>query len=198
MTHAYEEDGSAVALTMIHLYDNVVYDFDNTNPDFDKLTLGFEKCENTKNIKKPLSGKFIKKNLPVHKKLKESKISKSKEYKVGDQIDFTSLVRVGEKIAVSGITIGKGFAGGMKRWGFGGLEATHGVSISHRSHGSTGQCQDPGKVFKGKKMAGHMGVNKVTTKNLEVFHLNKDDSVIALKGCIPGHAGNDVVLRFKD
>ncbi len=84
----------------------------------------------------------------------------------------------------------------MKRHGFGGLEASHGISISHRSHGSTGQCQDPGRVFKGKKMAGHMGVDKVTTKNLKVLVIDKEKSLIGVKGAVPGHAGNDVIVKI--
>jgi len=197
MTHAYKEDGSSVPLTMIHLYDNIVYDYDESNGTDINITLAFEKCSNAKKLKKPVAGKFLKKNLPLYKKLHKSKINSGLDVKIGDSIDLESLVRKGDKITVTGKSIGKGFAGSMKRWGFGGLEASHGVSISHRSHGSTGHCQDPGKVFKGKKMAGHMGAKKVSTKNLEVFYINKAESYIAVKGCIPGSAGNDIILRLK-
>ena len=112
------------------------------------------------------------------------------------QIEIESLVELGDLVAVSGISSGKGFAGAMKRHGFAGLEASHGISISHRSHGSTGQCQDPGKVFKGKKMAGHMGVDKVTTKNLKVLVIDKEKSFIGVKGAVPGNAGNDVIVKI--
>ena len=100
-----------------------------------------------------------------------------------------------DKIDISGTTIGKGFAGSMKRWNFRGLEASHGVSVSHRSHGSTGQRQDPGKVFKGKKMAGHMGCDKVTVKNLEIVFIDKENSVIGIKGAIPGNAGGSILVK---
>ena len=99
-------------------------------------------------------------------------------------------------VSAVGVTIGKGFAGVMKRWNFRGLEASHGVSVSHRSHGSTGQRQDPGKTFKGKKMAGHMGVDAVTVKNLEIILIDKERSIIAVKGAIPGNAGSDVILKI--
>ncbi len=105
------------------------------------------------------------------------------------------MFKEGDKIDISGITSGKGFAGVMKRWNFRGLEASHGVSVSHRSHGSTGQRQDPGKVFKGKKMAGHMGVDKVTVKNLEIVIIDKENSLIAVKGSVPGNSGSDILIK---
>ncbi|MEL6111961.1 MAG: 50S ribosomal protein L3, partial [Pseudomonadota bacterium] len=101
----------------------------------------------------------------------------------------------GQKVDVTGVSIGKGFAGGMKRHNFGGLRATHGVSISHRSHGSTGQCQDPGKVFKGKKMAGHMGARRRTTQNLDVVRTDEDRGLILVKGAVPGSKGGWVMIR---
>ncbi|MDG1505469.1 MAG: 50S ribosomal protein L3, partial [Planktomarina sp.] len=101
----------------------------------------------------------------------------------------------GQMVDVSGTSIGKGFQGAMKRWNFGGLRASHGVSISHRSHGSTGQCQDPGKVFKGKKMAGHMGAAKVTTQNLEVVRTDVDRGLIMVKGAVPGSKGGWVTIK---
>ena len=108
--------------------------------------------------------------------------------KGGDQIELDSVLKEGDKISVSGVSIGKSFIGGMKRWNFGGLEHDSRCSVSHRSHGSTGQRQDPGKTFKGKKMAGHMGVEKVTIKNLEVVLVDKDKSLIAVKGAVPGNS----------
>ena len=101
----------------------------------------------------------------------------------------------GQKVDVAGVTVGKGFAGAMKRWNFGGMRATHGVSISHRAHGSTGQCQDPGKVFKGKKMAGHYGVERVTVQNLEIVRTDVERGLILVKGAIPGHDGAFVEVR---
>ena len=196
MSHLFEESGNAAPVTLIKLYDNCVVDLESKEEnDFDTITIAFEKTE-AKKLNKAQVGYFNKRNVPLHKKIKESRIKKGTEYKTNDVIDIETIFSVGEPVAVSGITSGKGFAGGMKRHGFGGLEASHGISISHRSHGSTGQRQDPGKVFKGKKMAGHMGVDKVTTKNLKVLVIDKEKSLIGVKGAVPGHAGNDVIVKI--
>jgi large subunit ribosomal protein L3 len=197
MSHIFKESGANVPLTLIQLYDNVVLELkNNEDKDFDNLLLAFEKTDNAKKISKSVAGIFNKKSVPLHKKIHGSQVKKGLELKVGDSISLESVVKEGDKVAISGITVGKGFAGVMKRWNFAGLEASHGVSVSHRSHGSTGQRQDPGKVFKGKKMAGHMGVDKVTTKNLEVVIIDKEKSVIAVKGAVPGFAGSDVILKI--
>jgi len=197
MTHLFKENGSMVPLTMVQVYENCIIDLVvNNDKEFDSLSLGFEKAEKTKNLSKAFSGIFAKKSLPVFKKIRTSQIKKGTQLKVGDAITVDSLVKEGDKISVGGVTTGKGFAGVMKKWNFRGLEASHGVSVSHRSHGSTGQRQDPGKTFKGKKMAGHMGVENVTTKNLEVVLIDKEKSVIAIKGAVPGHAGADVILKI--
>lgn len=116
------------------------------------------------------------------------------DLKIGDLVPV-QVYSVGQFVDVSGVSVGKGFAGGMKRHGFGGLRASHGVSVSHRSHGSTGQCQDAGKVFKGKKMAGHMGCRLVTKQNLRVVYVNPDDGVIAVCGSVPGYSGSWVTVR---
>jgi large subunit ribosomal protein L3 len=182
---------------MLQIYDNCVLDLVvNADKNFDSLQIAFEKTDKTKNISKPQAGIFAKKSLPVYKKIRTSQIRKGSELKVGETISLESVVKEGDKVAVAGVSSGKGFAGVMKRWNFRGLEASHGVSVSHRSHGSTGQRQDPGKTFKGKKMAGHMGVDNITTKNLEVVLIDKEKSVIAVKGAVPGHAGADVILKI--
>jgi large subunit ribosomal protein L3 len=197
MSHIFKDSGANVPLTLIQLYDNCVLELkNNEDKDFDNLLLGFEKTTNAKKISKSVAGIFNKKSIPLHKKIHGSQVKKGLELKVGDSIALDLVVKEGDKISISGITSGKGFAGVMKRWNFAGLEASHGVSVSHRSHGSTGQRQDPGKVFKGKKMAGHMGVDKVTTKNLEVVIIDKEKSVIAVKGAVPGNAGSDVILKI--
>jgi len=113
---------------------------------------------------------------------------------VGSEIQADHFVP-GQKVDVAGVTIGKGFAGAMKRWNFGGLRASHGVSISHRSHGSTGQCQDPGRVFKGKKMAGHMGARRVTTLNLDLVDVDVERGLLFVKGAVPGSEGGYVTVR---
>ena len=197
MSHIYKENGSLIPLTLIKLYENCVVEVAvNENKEFDNILIGYEKAKNVKKVKKPVSGVFAKKGLQIHKKIQGSRINKFADYKTGDIIDVANLVKEGDKISVSGTSVGKGFAGVMKRHNFRGLEATHGVSISHRSHGSTGQCQDPGKVFKGKKMAGQMGNKKVTVKNLEVLSLNSENNTIAVKGAVPGSANGDIILKI--
>ena len=197
MSRIYKEDGTVVPFTLVKLYDNCVVDFSNNgdSSEFNSLLLGFDKVENPNRVSKPISGVFNKKKLALHRKIYGCKVSKKTSLKVGDVIDAKSILSQGDVVSISGISVGKGFAGGMKRHGFGGLEATHGISISHRSHGSTGQCQDPGKVFKGKKMAGHMGVDKVTIKNLTVLMVNDKDNVVAIKGSVPGKKGGDLFIK---
>jgi len=197
MSHQFDENGIQIPLTFIELYDNCVLDHKvNEDKDFDSLSIAFEKTEKAKKISKSLAGTYKKKSLPLYKKIRSSQVKKGLELKVGDSISLDSLIGQGDVVSVSGISNGKGFAGVMKRWNFAGLEATHGVSISHRSHGSTGQCQDPGKTFKGKKMAGHMGATKITVKNLEVVIVDQEKSIIALKGSVPGNKGSDVILKI--
>jgi large subunit ribosomal protein L3 len=197
MSHIYKEDGLSIPFTMVKLYDNCVVDLKvNDDKEFNNILIGFDKASNPKKVAKSVAGVFTKKEIPVHKKIYGCRVSKSSEYKVGDIISANTLLKEGDFVNVSGISTGKGFAGVMKRHNFGGLEASHGVSVSHRSHGSTGQRQDPGKVFKGKKMAGHMGVDKITVKNLEVLLINKENNTIGIKGAIPGTNGSDVVLKI--
>ncbi len=197
MSHLFQEDGSVSALTFVKLYDNCVLDLAvNENKDFDSLVVAFDKVTNAKKLNKSQVGFFNKKSTAMFRKVKQSKVKKGSQFKANDSIALDSVLQAGDLVAVSGITIGKGFAGVMKRHNFAGLEASHGVSISHRSHGSTGQRQDPGKVFKGKKMAGHMGVDKVTVKNLKVLVIDKEKSVIGIKGAIPGNPGGDVVIKI--
>lgn len=197
MTHFFTESGDMIPLTMLQLYENAVLNFTvNEGKEFDSLSLSFEKAASANKISKPLAGNFTKKSLPLFKKIHGSRVKKGLNFNVGDSFSIDQIFRQGDKINITAISAGKGFAGVMKRWNFAGLEASHGVSVSHRSHGSTGQRQDPGKVFKGKKMAGHMGVDKVTIKNLEVFLVDNNNSVVALKGAVPGRSGTDVVLKI--
>ena len=142
----------------------------------------------------PMRGHFAKANVAPKRKLVEFRVASENLIEVGAEISAEHFVE-GQKVDVSGTSIGKGFAGAMKRWNFGGLRASHGVSISHRSHGSTGQCQDPGRVFKGKKMAGHMGAARVTTQNLEVVRTDVDRGLIMIKGAVPGAKGGWVTIK---
>jgi len=197
MTHQYKNNGVSVPLTMIKFYDNKIITI-KENRDSNVAQIAFEKTDNKKNLNKSVIGLYEKLQQPIHKKLKTSNIKKKTEVKVGDSFEISQILKVGDKISIRGLTSGKGFAGVMKRWNFSGLEASHGVSVSHRSHGSTGQRQDPGKTFRGKKMAGHMGVEFVTVKNLQVEYIDADQSVIAVKGCIPGKNGSDIVIKFNN
>ena len=148
-----------------------------------------------KNPSKPLSGVYSKRGLDfVPEKVREFLVDDSCRVEVGSLFSSHHFA-LGQKVDVSGVTVGRGFAGGMKRWNFGGLRASHGVSISHRSLGSTGQRQDPGRVFKGKKMAGHMGVRRVTVQSLSVVFLDEEGKVFGLKGGVPGFDGSYVEVR---
>ena len=139
-------------------------------------------------------GHFAKAKVEPKRKVAEFRVAEENLIAVGEEITADHYFE-GQYVDVSGTSIGKGFAGAMKRHNFGGLRASHGVSISHRSHGSTGQCQDPGKVFKGKKMAGHMGAVRVTTQNLEVVKTDAERGLIMVKGAVPGHKNGIVEIR---
>jgi large subunit ribosomal protein L3 len=147
-----------------------------------------------KNVSKAMRGNFAKASVEPKAMLREFRVSDDMMLEVGAEISADHFVS-GQKVDVVGITKGKGFAGAMKRWNFGGLEASHGVSVSHRSHGSTGQRQDPGRVFKGKKMAGHLGTERVTTQNLEIVRTDAARGLILVKGAVPGAANSWVEVR---
>ena len=155
------------------------------------LSLGRSKKQNNKSFK----GFLKKQNIPAFSYSSEFRVDDTSSYQVGDKITVSNFIE-GQFVDVTSNSKGKGFAGGMKRHNFGGNRATHGVSISHRSHGSTGQCQDPGKVFKGKKMAGRLGNVQVTIQNLKVLKVDNDKGIILVKGAVPGH--KDSVLRIFD
>ena len=148
---------------------------------------------NDKKIGKPFKGFLKKNNLKAFSNSQEFRVTHSESFKVGDKVGVNNFM-VGQFVDVSSNSIGKGFAGGMKRHNFAGNRATHGVSISHRSHGSTGQCQDPGKVFKGKKMAGRLGNKKVTVQNLKILELDIENELLVIKGAIPGHKGSVISI----
>ena len=157
------------------------------------LKLGFLKLKNSK-LTKQMKGYFAKKNTEPKKILKEFRVDSNDQYKEGNELGL-EIFKDKKFVDVRSKTIGKGFAGVMKRWNFGGLRASHGVSVSHRSHGSTGQRQDPGKVFKGKKMAGHMGDKLRTMLNLEIIRSDLENNLIYLRGSIPGSKNSTVLLR---
>ncbi len=194
MTRFYNEAGAHVPVTVLQLENCQVVDQKTEDKNgYTALQLGAGTAK-VKRTTKAMRGHFAKAKVEPKKKLAEFRVSADNLIEVGAEITADHFV-TGQKVDATGISIGKGFAGGMKRHNFGGLRASHGVSISHRSHGSTGQCQDPGKVFKGKKMAGHMGDVQVTTQNLEVVKTDVERGLILVKGAVPGSKGGWVFLR---
>ncbi|MFN4278404.1 MAG: 50S ribosomal protein L3 [Ferrovibrio sp.] len=194
MTRLFTEDGTHVPVTVLKV-DNcqVVAQRTEEKDGYTALQLGVDAAK-PKNVTKALRGHFAKANVEPKRKLVEFRVPAEALVDVGAELSVEHFV-VGQFVDVSGSTIGKGFAGVMKRHNFRGLEASHGVSISHRSHGSTGQRQDPGKVFKGKKMAGHMGDRNRTQQNLQVVRTDAARGLIMLKGSVPGSEGQYVVVR---
>jgi large subunit ribosomal protein L3 len=194
MTRVFTETGRHEPVTVLNLQGcQVVAQRTDDRDGYTALQLGAGRAK-TKNVTGPMRGHFAKAKVEPKRKLAEFRVSTDNLIDVGAQFTAEHFM-VGQKVDVTGISIGKGFAGAMKRHNFGGLRASHGVSISHRSHGSTGQCQDPGKVFKGKKMAGHMGDARVTTQNLEVVKTDLERGLIMVRGSVPGSKGGWVLLR---
>ncbi len=199
MTRVFNETGNSVPVTVLHVPTNRVTQlrtFDTDGYQAMQVTYGEKKSSH---VNKPLSGHFAKSGVSAGRGLREFRIESDQIDKlhIGSEIS-ASLFSVGQKISVTGVSKGKGFAGPVKRHNFKMQDATHGNSISHRAHGSTGQCQDPGRVFKGKKMAGQMGGTRVTTKNLEVVQIDTDKELILIKGSVPGAPGGDVIVRPVD
>ncbi len=218
MTRVFQDDGRSVPVTVVEVAPNRVTQVKTIETD------GYEAVQvstgerKANRVSKALAGHYAKAKVAPGTRLAEFRVAadsvvlpaapaaevaegeeaEAAEETVGLQVGSeinVNLFEAGQKVDVQGTTIGKGFAGGMKRWGFGGLRATHGVSISHRSLGSTGQCQDPGKVFKNKKMGGHMGARKRTQQGLEVVRVDAERNVILVKGSVPGSKGGSVVIK---
>ena len=194
MTRVYREDGTHVPVTVMQLEGcQVTGQRTDEKNGYSAVQLGAG-VRKVKRTTKAMRGQFAAANVEPKAKLVEFRVAPENLVEIGAELSAKHFID-GQKVDITGITIGKGFAGGMKRHNFGGLRATHGVSISHRSHGSTGQCQDPGKVFKGKKMAGHMGDRRRTTQNLEVVRTDEDRGLILVKGAVPGSKGGWVMIR---
>ena len=194
MTREFMESGQSVPVTVIKVEKGRVLDIiTKEKSGYNAVKVGFFKLKTSK-LTKQMKGYFAKKNTEPRKILKEFRVDKNDQYKEGNELGI-EIFKDKKFIDVRSKTIGKGFAGVMKRWNFGGLRASHGVSVSHRSHGSTGQRQDPGKVFKGKKMAGHMGDKLRTILNLEVVKSDLENNLLYLKGSIPGSKNSTVILR---
>ena len=194
MSRLFNEDGSTVPVTLLHV-DNVrvVAKRSADKDGYEAVQLGIGIAK-PKNVSKANKGHFAKAGVEAPRKVVEFRVASDAMLEPGAVLSSAHFV-AGQKVDVTGVTVGKGFAGAMKRWNFSGLEASHGVSVSHRSHGSTGNRQDPGKTFKNKKMAGHMGVERVTTQNLEVAGVDAEKGLLLIKGAVPGSKGGYVLVR---
>ena len=194
MTREFYKSGQLVPVTVLKIEKaRVIQVIEKEKRGYKAVQLGYGKIKNSK-INKAMKGYFSKKNTEPKKKLKEYRVTTTENYKEGNEFGLEIFKDI-RFVDTSSKTIGKGFAGAMKRHNFGGLRATHGVSISHRSHGSTGQRQDPGKVFKGKKMAGHMGDKYRTMLNIEIVKTDIENELLYLKGSIPGSKNSEILVK---
>ena len=194
MTREFYKSGQLIPVTILKMEKaRVIQLIYEEKRGYRAVQLGYGKIKNSK-LTKAMKGFFAKKNTEAKKKLKEFRVSNLENYKEGNEFGLEIFKDV-KFVDTRSKTIGKGFAGAMKRHNFGGLRASHGVSISHRSHGSTGQRQDPGKVFKGKKMAGHMGDKLRTMQNIEIIKTDLENELLYLKGSIPGSKNSEVMVK---
>ena len=194
MTREFAKSGQSIPVTVIKIEKARVLDVITTDKrGYSAVKVGLFNIKNSK-VTKQMKGYFAKKKTEPKKILKEFRVDKTEDFKEGNEFGL-EILKDKKFVDIRSKTIGKGFAGVMKRWNFGGLRASHGVSVSHRSHGSTGQRQDPGKVFKGKKMAGHMGNKYRTMLNLEIIKSDIENDLIYLRGSIPGSKNTTVLLR---
>jgi len=194
MTREFYKTGQLIPVTVLKMEKaRVIQVIEKEKRGYDAVQLGYGKIKNSK-LTKAMKGLFSKKNTEAKKKLKEYRVSNIGDFKEGNEFGLEIFKDV-KFVDTRSKTIGKGFAGAMKRHNFGGLRASHGVSISHRSHGSTGQRQDPGKVFKGKKMAGHMGDKLRTMQNIEIIKTDLENELLYLKGSIPGSKNSEILVK---
>tara|TARA_B100001121_G_scaffold255467_1_gene233009 strand:- start:17 stop:727 length:711 start_codon:yes stop_codon:yes gene_type:complete len=194
MTREFYKTGQLVPVTVLKMEKaRVINVIEQEKRGYKAVQLGYGKIKNSK-LKKSMKGYFSKKNTEAKRKLKEFRVENTENYKEGNEFGLEIFKDI-KFVDTKSKTIGKGFAGAMKRHNFGGLRATHGVSISHRSHGSTGQRQDPGKVFKGKKMAGHMGDKLRTMQNIEIIKADLENELLYLRGSIPGSKNSEVLVK---
>ena len=194
MSREFYKTGQSVPVTVLKMESGrIIQLIDEEKRGYQAIQVGFGKIKNSK-LSKSMKGYFAKKNTEPRKILKEFKVKEINQYKEGNELGLEIFKDV-KFVDVKSKTIGKGFAGAMKRHNFSGLRASHGVSVSHRAHGSTGQNQDPGKVFKGKKMAGQMGNKVRTIQNIEIIKTDEDNNLIYLKGSIPGSKNTEVTIK---
>ena len=194
MTREFYKTGQSVPVTVVKMEKGrIIQIIDKEKRGYKAIQIGFGKIKNSK-LSKAMKGYFAKKNTEPKKKLQEFKVSSLENYKEGNEFGLEIFKNI-KFVDIKSRTIGKGFAGVMKRHNFRGLKATHGVSVSHRSHGSTGQRQDPGKVLKNKKMAGHMGDKLRTIQNIEIIKSDEENNLLYLKGSIPGSKNSEVLVK---
>ena len=194
MTREFYKTGQSIPVTVLKMEKGRVIDVINTEKrGYSAVQLGFGKIKNSK-LTKAMKGFFTKKNTEPKRKIKEFRVTNLENYKPGNEFGV-EIFKDTKFVDIRSKTIGKGFAGAMKRHNFAGLRASHGVSISHRAHGSTGQNQDPGKVFKGKKMAGHMGDKMRTIQNIEIIKSDLENNLLFIKGSIPGSKNTEVLVK---
>jgi len=194
MTREFYKTGQVVPVTVLKVEKaRVIQVIEKEKRGYTAIQLGYGKIKNSK-LSKAMKGFFAKKNTEAKKKLKEFRVKNIENFKEGNEFGLEIFKDI-KFVDTRSKTIGKGFAGAMKRHNFGGLRASHGVSVSHRSHGSTGQRQDPGKVFKGKKMAGHMGDKLRTMQNIEIIKTDIENELLYLKGSIPGAKNSEVLVK---
>jgi len=194
MTRIFSEDGEHLPVTVLKVEGCQVISVQTEERNgYVSLQLGAGKAK-VKNVSKPVRGHYAKAKVEPKKKVVEFRVANDAVLEVGAELSVGHFI-IGQYVDVSGVSKGKGFAGAMKRWNFKGMRATHGVSVSHRAHGSTGQCQDPGKVFKGKKMAGHMGNTPQTSMSLEIIAVEEETGLIFVKGAVPGSKNGWVTIK---
>ncbi len=194
MTRIFTEEGVSVPVTVLEMTPNRITQVKSSDVDgytAVQVTAGAVKASR---VNKAEAGHFAKAGVEAGRGLWEFRVDSTEEYQVGGELNV-GLFEAGQKVDVTGQSKGKGFQGGIKRWNFNGLDNTHGNSLSHRSNGSIGQCQTPGRVFKGKKMSGHMGAEQVTVQTLEVVRVDAERNLLLIKGAVPGAPGGDVIVR---
>ena len=194
MSIVYDNEGAVIPVTLLSVQDCQVVTVKTQESDgYTAMQVGTGSVK-LKNVTKPLKGHFAKNDVAPKHKLVEFRVAAEDLVAAGTDLTVSHFVP-GQFVDVTGTSIGKGFAGWMKRWGFHGLRASHGVSLTHRSGGSTGQRQDPGRVEKGKKMPGHMGAKRITTQNLKIIFVDQEKGLIGVKGAVPGHKDNYVLIK---
>lgn len=192
MTRVFTEEGQSVAVTVLQVAPNRVTQVKTPETDgYSAIQVAFGEKKASR-VSKPEAGHFAKANVTAGRGLIEFRTEEA--FEAGQELTV-ALFEAGQKVDVTGSTKGKGFQGGVKRWNFRTQDATHGNSLSHRAPGSIGQCQTPGRVWKGKKMAGHMGAEQVTTQNLEVVRVDAENNLLLIKGAVPGATGSDVIVK---